>query len=135
MGESVPVGEGLGLLVGPGLRVRAADGVNDVVQDDDAVTTEVVVSVLCVADMVAVGEAVRWLVELAVPLSVLVDDALCVIRHVLLGVAVRRHVTLIDAVQVPGPVTKLAVLVVVWGSVLDDVGLELALAKCCGLYV
>ena len=52
VGESVPVGVGLGL------RVRAADGVNDVVQDDDAVTTEVVVSVLWVADMVVVWEAV-----------------------------------------------------------------------------
>ena len=73
MGESVPAGLGLGLLVGPGLRVRAGDGVNDVVHDDDAVTTAVVVSVLCVADIVAVGEAVGWLVELAVPLSVLVQ--------------------------------------------------------------
>ena len=66
----------------------------------------------------------------------LVDDALCVIRHVLLWVAVRRHVTLTDAVQVHAPVTEqLPVPVMVRGSVLDDVGLELALAKCCGLYV
>ena len=41
-----------------GLGVRVGDGVNDVVHDDDAVTTDVVVSVLCVADMVAVCEAV-----------------------------------------------------------------------------
>ena len=52
------MGEELGLLVGLGLRVRTADGVNDVVQDNDAVTTEVVVSVLWVADMVVVCEAV-----------------------------------------------------------------------------
>ena len=58
MGESVPVGEELGLLVGLGLRVRAGDGVDDVVHDDDAVTTAVVVSVLCVADMVVVCDAV-----------------------------------------------------------------------------
>ena len=70
----------------------------------------------------------------------LVPVEVCVIRHALLGVdvrlALRRHVTLTEAVQVPGPVTeRLPVPVVVWGSVLDDVGLELALAKCCGLYV
>ena len=73
MGERVRTAVGRGVRGAVGLRVRAGDGVNDVVHDDDAVTTAVVVSVLCMADIVAVGEAVGWLVELAVPLSVLVQ--------------------------------------------------------------
>ena len=40
----------------------------------------------------------------------LVPVEVCVIRHALLGVdvrlALRRHVTLTEAVQVPGPVTE-----------------------------
>ena len=53
-----------------GLRVRAGDGVNDVVRDNDGVATILGVSVLCVVDMLLVCEGVVSGVELAVPLLV-----------------------------------------------------------------